>query len=104
MANVLSNSYLRPVYFPAGTINGQKLFRRAPFDVMVIRGVPHIQPRNIGIADSALNILGKDNLENRMNWREADFAYESLEPIIIEEHVLGDGSNSWIGLNSIGNL
>lgn len=102
----ISNSYVRPVYYPAGTSNGTQMFRRAPFDVVVIAGKPHIQPRSIGGSDVALNLLGQDNLENRENWRDHDLAgYETLQPIVLDgEHVMGDGSNTWMGMSAIGRL
>lgn len=104
MSQVFSNAEVKPVYYKIKEVNNKLQYRRAPFDVWVINGSPHIVPRSIGPSDSALSRLGADGAEAKDTWREGDFAYETLEFIVIEEHQMGDGSDNWMGMTSISNL
>lgn len=105
MGKLFTNSYVRPVYYAMGEINGQKQYRRAPFDVVVIDGKPNIQPRAIGGSDAALGVLGYASAEDQVNWRDHDMGgYETLQPIVIDECQMGDGTDTWMGLNAISNF
>lgn len=101
MSQVFANGELRPVYYKIKTVDGKGQYQRAPFDVMVVNGCPYISPRSIGVPDAALGRLGVDGAEAKDTWREGDFCYETLEPIILEKHQMGDGSDNWVGLNAI---
>lgn len=105
MGKVNTNSYVRPVYFRAGEVNGQQMFRRAPFDVVITDGKTLIQPRSIGPGDQAYVQMGRDSAEDVQNWRDHDLGgYETLQPIVIEEHQMGDGSDNWMGLHKLSNV
>lgn len=103
MSQVFNDGELRPVYYKIKTVNGKGQFRRAPFDVLMIGGAPHIMPRSEGLSDQSLTRVNADSQEDRDMWRN-DFAYETLEPIIMEEHEMGDMSDSWKGMTAISNL
>jgi len=105
MAKLFTNSYVRPVYFEAGESNGKKLFRRAPFDVVLINGQLFIQPTSaVGVTDHSLTALGNDSNEDKTLWRQDMGGYETLEPIVVNECQMGDGNDNWIGLHSIANI
>ena len=106
MAKIFTNSYVRPVYYAMGTVDGQKLFRRAPFDVAVINGQTTIQPRSImSNSDQAWNQLAKTAADELDNWRDGDLGgLETLEPIVINENQMGDWSDSWMGLHRFDNI
>ena len=106
MAKIYANNVTRAVYYAMGEKDGQKLFRRAPFDVVLQDGKLFIQPRSVqGCGDQALVQLGRDHAEDQANWRDSDLGgYEILEPIILNENQVGDGSDNWIGLHLIGNI
>ena len=104
MSKVFTNSYVRPVYYKAGVVNGQQQYRRAPFDVAVINGCPHIQPRSIGGSDAALSLLGYASAEDQVAWRDNIGGYEVLQPIVMEENDMGDGADNWMGMNAVSNL
>ena len=104
MSQVFDNGELRPVYYKIKTVNRKPQFRRAPFDVLVINGTPHIMPGSFGCTEKqALSRLAADSQEDRDMWR-GDFAYETLSPIVIEEHQMGDGSDNWMGVTAISNF
>lgn len=102
MSQVFDNGVLHPVYYKIKEVNGKAQFRRAPFDVLVINGAPHIMPQVGGAPNTALAPLATDG-ENLDMWR-GDFAYETLEPIVVDECQVGDGSNTWLGMTKISNL
>lgn len=102
MAKIYTNSYVRPVYYPAGVNNGQQVYRRAPFDVVVLNGKSLVQPRSLGLNKQAFAQLARDSAEDQANWREGDLGgYETLQPIILGEHQMGDGADNWMGLHKI---
>lgn len=103
MSQVFSNGELYPVYYKIKTVNGKGQFRRAPFDLLVINGAPNIMPRAMGMNNQSLGRIGADSAEDRDMWR-GDFAYETLQPIIVEEHEMGDGSDNWKGMTAISNF
>ena len=72
---------------------------------MLINGVPHIRPTTVigSNSDACFALTGGVDAEMIANWRN-DFGYETLEPIILDESQMGDGADTWIGLNSISNL
>ena len=97
------NGELHPVYFAVTKRGGKTMYRRAPFDVVVVDGNPHIQPRSIGSTDAALtNLNTAATNEDQITWR-SDMAYETLEPYVIDENQMGDGSDNWIGMHSVSN-
>lgn len=102
MSQVFDNGELRPVYYKVKTVNGKPQFRRAPFDVLVIDGKWCLKPVSLGFSDQAINRLGVDSLEDRDLWR-GDLAYETLSPVIVDENVMGDGSDSWMGKFAMNN-
>lgn len=105
MSKLFTNSYMRPVYYERGENAGQKVFKRAPFDVLVIDGTPHVQPRTIGGTDKAFTMLGVDNVIDQDKWRDHDIGgYETLQPIVVGEHQMGDGTDNWIGMVAFGNI
>lgn len=106
MAKIFTNSYVRPVYYNAGDVNGQKVFRRAPFDVAVIDGQTNLQPRSImGTGDQAFTQLGRDRADEIGAWRDNDLGgLETLEPIVLNENQMGDWSDSWMGLHRFDNI
>lgn len=105
MAKIMENLLTRPVYYAMDEKNGKKLFRRAPFDVVLQDGKLFIQPRSIGLSDQAFNQMGRDSAEDVQNWRDHDLGgYETLEPIVVGEHQMGDGSDNWMGLHKITNF
>ena len=104
MAKLFTNSFVRPVYYEMGQVDGQQTYRRAPFDLLFINGQMHIQPRSIMSSELALTALATVFDDELKSWREGDFGRETLQPIIIGEHEMGDGSDTWKGLHSISNL
>src|SRR5574340_1204067 len=106
MAKIYANNVTRPVYDDVGEKNGQQLVRRAPFDVVLQDGKLFVQPRSImSNSDQALVQLGRDHAEDQANWRDGDLGgYEILDPIVINENQMGDGSDNWMGLHSVANL
>ena len=108
MAKIFTNSETRPVYFQIGKdgTTGKMLYKRAPFDVVLINGALHIQPRNCtASSEQAYTQYAQGSIEDQENWRENDIGgYETLEPIILNENQMGDGSDNWIGLHSFGKL
>ena len=103
MAKIHTNSFVQPVYFQVGKdTTGQMLYRRAPFDVVRINGEVYIQPRSIGLSDQAVTQYAQGSVEDQDNWRDNDMGgYETLEPIVLNENQMGDGSDTWVGLHSI---
>ena len=107
MAKIFTNAETQPVYFQIGKdgTTGKMLYKRAPFDVVLINGTLNLQPRSIGPSDESLTQFGRDSAEDQNNWRENDLGgYETLEPIILNECQMGDGSDNWIGLHSFGKI
>jgi len=107
MGKIFSNVRTQPVYYQIGKdeTTGKMNYRRAPFDAVLINGAIYIQPRSIGPSDQAIVALGIGTAEDQANWQGPDMGgYETLEPIIINENQVGDGSDNWFGLTSIGNL
>ena len=105
MSKKLTNSVVRQVYYMIGkdSTTGEKLYRRAPFDVVLINGAVHVRPWIGGMNDQALTALAQDSQEDRDMWRQ-DIGYDLLNPIVINENQMGDGSDNWIGLHSISNV
>ena len=106
MGKVFTNSIIQPVYYKIGkdSVTGQMQYRRAPFDVIKINGVTCVQPRSDGIHPHSLAQLGRDRAEEQNNYRDGDMGYETLEPIILNENQVGNGSDNWVGLHKISNL
>lgn len=104
MAKLFSNSYVRPVYFNAGKVDGKKVYRRAPFDAVIINGNVFVQPTSTGMTNKSIDVLGLAGAEDISLWRQDIGGYETLEPIIVEECEMGDGRDNWIGLHAVSNL
>ena len=106
MATLFENVVIRPVYYERGTLKNdqKKKYVRAPFDMVVINGEPHFRPTSPGGQETeALGLLASNDLEVLAMWRN-DLGYETLEPIVLQEHEMGDGSDSWKGMNAFSNL
>jgi len=106
MATILENVVIHPVYYERGTLKNdqKKKYVRAPFDVVVINGNMHFEPTGPGGNESqAIGLLANADLEVLAMWRQ-DLGYETLEPIVLQEHEMGDGSDSWKGMNAFSNL
>lgn len=91
---------LNAVYVPAGMrANGSPRFRRANFDLLSwaasASGPESIYIATIGDRVSANAI---NNAEENLG---SEFGFYELEPIVIEPHQ-ADGSDSWIGLHTMG--
>lgn len=106
MAKLFTQSYIRPVYYlmRKSDTDGKNLYQRAPFDVVVINGNVHVQPRSIGGSDAALAVLNYASAEDVALWRQDLGGYETLEPIVIDECQMGDMSDNWMGLNAVSNF
>jgi len=107
MSKIFTNARTQPVYYQIGKddTTGKTLYRRAPFDAVSINGQLFLQPRSCCLSDQAIVALGKGNAEDQDCWRGPDMGgYETLEPIVLNENQMGDGSDNWIGLHSIGNI
>jgi len=107
MSKIYSNQWTQPVYYQVGkdAVSGKMMFRRAPFDVVLINGKLHVQPRSAGLPDQAIVALGIGTAEDQANWRGEDMTgYETLEPIVVNENQMGDGADNWMGLHSFGNI
>ncbi len=102
MSQVFSNGELKSVYYKIKVVNGKTQFRRAPFDVLIIDGCPHIMPRVETLSDQALGRLS--DLGEDRDLVRGDWAYNTLEHIVIEEHEMGDMSDNWKGLNAVSNF
>ena len=106
MATLFDNVTVHPVYYERGLLknNQKKKYVRAPFDMVVINGEPHFRPTSPGGRETeALGLLSSGDLEVLAMWRN-DIGYETLEPIVLQEHEMGDGSDSWKGVNAFSNL
>lgn len=105
MAKIFDNSYTRAVYYKAGTMNGRDVYRRAPFDLVVINGSPHVQPHSIDTPASAFARLTTNsgcNLEDTLYWRGGDIGrYEVLDPVIVDECQMGDSEDTFFGLHAM---
>jgi len=107
MAKIFTNSNVQPVYYQMGkdATSGKMLYRRAPFDVVLINGKLHMQPRSIGPSDQAITQFAQGSTTDQDNWRDGDMGgYETLEPIVLNDNQMGDGSDNWIGLHSLGKI
>lgn len=106
MAKVITNAVTQPIYYQIGQdqTTGKMLYRRAPFDAVLINGAIHVQPSIGGATDSALLALGINTAEDQSMWRGDIGGYELLEPIVLNECQMGDGSDNWIGLHAISNI
>jgi hypothetical protein len=105
MSRKLNNSVVRQVFFMIGkdSNTGEPMYRRAPFDVVLINGAVHVRPWIGGMNDQALSALAQDSQEDKDMWRQ-DIGYELLNPIILNENQMGDGSDNWMGLTSVSNI
>jgi hypothetical protein len=104
MSEVFANGVIHPVYYKIKVANGKPQFRRAPFSVLKVQGQPlqMIMGIQSSVNDQAIARLAADQAEDQDMLRN-DFAYESIEPIVLEENQLGDGSDNWIGMSKISN-
>lgn len=104
MARKLEGVFMRQVYYFVNqdATTGQKVYRRAPFNLAIINGGIHIHPWIGGMNDKALTQLALDAKEDRDMWR-MDLGYD-IDPIFISEHQMGDGTDNWMGLHSISNI
>ena len=105
MAKKLQNTVVRQVYYQItqDATTGEWLYRRAPFDLVFINGALHVRPWIGGINDQALTILAQDSQEDIDMWRQ-DIGYELLNPVVINECQMGDGSDNWMGMHAISNF
>ena len=104
MGKKLANSFVREVFYQIKQdTDGTMVYRRAPFDLVMINGVVHVRPWVGGMNDQALTALAQDSQEDRDMWR-MDIGYEIFNPVVIGEHQMGDGSDNWMGLHSISNI
>src|SRR5512135_137953 len=105
MAKLFTNSVVQPVMYQVrrDDTTGAMLYKRAPFEVVYVSGVPHVQPRGNSISDQSLRVLAVDTQEDREMWRQ-DSGYELLDAIVVNEHQIGDGSDTWIGLHLISHI
>ena len=105
MAKKLENTIVQPVYYKVrrDDTSGEMLYRKAPFEVVHIAGAVHVRPWVGGMNDQALTLLAADSAEDQSMWR-MDIGYELLNPIVLNENQVGDGSDNWIGLHSISNI
>lgn len=104
MAKLFTNSYIRPVYYQAGKVDGKDVFRRAPFDAVVLDGNVYVQPTSYGSGGTAIGMLANDSAEDVALWRQDIGGYHTLEPIVVNECQMGDGCDNWIGLHAISNI
>jgi hypothetical protein len=105
MAKKLSGTVVQEVFYLIGkdATTGQKLYRRAPFDVVYINGGLHVRPWVGGMTDQALSLLAADTQEDKDMWR-MDLGYELVNPIVMNENQMGDMSDNWMGLHAVSNI
>ena len=105
MAKKLDNTIVQSVYYRVrrDDTSGEMLYRKAPFELVMIAGMLHILPWVGGMNDQALTLLAADSAEDQNMWR-MDIGYETLNPVVLTENQMGDGSDSWLGLHSISNI
>ncbi len=95
MSEIFTGAKRQAVYYQCGKFKDQQAprFVKAPFDIIEMSSghylVPVWQSSSSCLASAQLDSL---DAETRRLWRE-DFAYHTLNPVVVSEHEMGDLSN-----------
>lgn len=101
-STLLEQGELTEVYYSFGTFaNDQRAkFLKAPFDILSLNGEQYVQPLAVGGNDAELKgLFGSGTIAAEQYLGRRDFGFSNLTPIVVGEHEMGTGQDSWKGLH-----